>query len=121
MNFIKALFIAIAILFLASSASAYYPYGGSYGALEYPNSYYNYTYLEQGRDFYGSYSRFYNFTPYSTYYYDYSSWHPRAYNTYYRPVYLAYSDYPTDTYIGYDKVFRWNGFGFSFDYVRNYT
>ncbi|MDD5162742.1 MAG: hypothetical protein PHD95_00880 [Candidatus ainarchaeum sp.] len=108
---IKILFLAIAAIFLASQVSAYYYWGGSYGALEYPNSYYNYTYSGASYGPSYGYDYYYNFTPYSTYSY-YSSWQPYA--TYYEPVYYTYPAY----YSGYDKEFYWSGFGFNFAYLH---
>jgi len=108
MNF-KAIFLAVAMLFLAGSAFAYYPYGGSYGALEYPNSYYNVYSAGYATSPYGGYSYYNNYTPYSSYSY-YSSWQP-SYATYYTPVYYTAS---------HDKEFYWNGFGFNFAYLKNY-
>ncbi|MBN1940579.1 MAG: hypothetical protein JW772_00190 [Candidatus Diapherotrites archaeon] len=104
MNF-KAILLAIAVLFFCSTASAYYVWGGSYGALEYPNSYYSVysygsypTYNYYG---YGGYNTYYHYyTPYSTYQYSYTSWNP--YNTYYSPAYVIPSG---------GKFKYWSGFG----------
>lgn len=118
MNF-KIALLAIAVLFLASNASAYYVWGGSYGALEYPNSYYNYYYSGYGANpYYGSYNYYYNYTPYSTYYYSYSNWQP--YSAYYYPTYYPSYYYPSYYYPAYDKEFHWKGFGFNFSYMKNY-
>ena len=108
---LKALFLAIAVIFMASQVSAYYYYGGSYGAMEYPNSYYNVYQSSYNYSPYGSYNSYYNFTPYSSYSYQ-SSWSP--YSTYYTPVYYTYPAY----YGGYDKQFYWSGLGFNFAYLH---
>jgi hypothetical protein len=110
--------LAVALLSIMGSASASYwqPYGGSYSALHYPNSYYDLSF---------SYSRYNNSyasvsygrtTPYSnSYYYNggcQSYGCNQPYSSYYTPYYYApyynsynYSRY--NYYPGYSFGYNW--------------
>ncbi len=110
----KALVTAIAFLLIAVSASASYGYyyGGSYGALEYPNSYYNlrFSYWNQSGPYVNvSYS---SYSPYHNYSYNYNSgcsnyWCYYPSPNYYAPYYNTYNYGHYSYSPGYRFGFNW--------------
>jgi hypothetical protein len=111
----KAFFAAIlgflALLFGSAGASYGYPFGGAYGALEYPNSYYNLSFSYWSYDGPYVYVDYYNYSPY--HYYSYSFSGCGNYWCYYpAPYYYGayYSYYPYGSYVyspGYYFRYNW--------------
>ena len=95
--------MALALVFIASSASAsyFYPYGGSYSALHYPNSYYQLSYNQWAYDSpyvyvsRGSYSPYHSYSFSSSGCYNYWCYYPAP--NYYQPYYTYYQ-YPQYNY-----------------------
>jgi len=110
--FLAILAVALVSIMGGASASYWQPYGGSYSALHYPNSYYDlsFSYWEYDGPYVSvSYART---TPYTNSYYYYSGgcqsywcYQPSPY--YYAPYYNQYNYGRYNYYPGYRFGYNW--------------